>query len=244
MDTSRDPLTITVVYDNLEYDPRLKSMWGFSALVKHRNCCLLFDTGADGKTLLGNMGILGIDPLKIKSLVISHLHTSHTGGLHDLIQAGAHPAVYLHYSAVNAFKHEFGERLKVIPVRTERSMGKDLFTTGIMGRFVLEQALIAQTDSGLVILTGCAYPGIVAMVEKVVANFNAPVRLLMGGFHLWESKEEEVRNILADLRNLDVQNIAPCHCTGERATAMMEKAYGDHFIRTGVGKIIQLNGLR
>ena len=57
-------LIITVVYDNNAYDPRLKTEWGFAALVEYRGHTILFDTGGDGSTLLNNMNLMEIDPTR------------------------------------------------------------------------------------------------------------------------------------------------------------------------------------
>ena len=75
-------MKITIVYDNCLSKPGLRTGWGFSSLIE-TDCAppLLFDTGADGTTLLHNMRKLGIDPGRIGIIVISHAHGDHTGGL-------------------------------------------------------------------------------------------------------------------------------------------------------------------
>ena len=40
--------TITVLYDNLAYEPRLQTDWGFACLVEGPGLTLLFDTGGKG----------------------------------------------------------------------------------------------------------------------------------------------------------------------------------------------------
>lgn len=64
---------------------------------------VLFDTGTNGKTLLHNMEIAGVDPNTIETLVLSHGHYDHTGGLRELLKKRttkhplkiiAHPDVY------------------------------------------------------------------------------------------------------------------------------------------------------
>ena len=74
-------LGITIVYDNTSYDPRLKSDWGFGAWLEYAGHIILFDTGAKGDLLLGNMAKLDLDPLDIDLIVLSHEHGDHTGGL-------------------------------------------------------------------------------------------------------------------------------------------------------------------
>jgi 7,8-dihydropterin-6-yl-methyl-4-(beta-D-ribofuranosyl)aminobenzene 5'-phosphate synthase len=59
-----DTLTVTIIYDNIAIDDRLKTAWGFSALVEYQGQTLLFDTGCDGRMLIENKNVLGIDPGK------------------------------------------------------------------------------------------------------------------------------------------------------------------------------------
>lgn len=82
--------TITILYDNQVFDRELKTEWGFSALFAYQDKALLFDTGGNGMTLLGNMGLLGIDPTKISTIVLSHKHNDHTGGISELLSRCTH----------------------------------------------------------------------------------------------------------------------------------------------------------
>jgi len=111
-----------------------------------------------------------------------------------------------------------------------------------MGRSIPEQALVIRTGQGLVIITGCAHPGIVAIVEQAQEMFAEPIHLVLGGFHLGSKNIAEIDAIRRDFRRLGVAQVAPCHCTGERAISMFAAEYGDNFIQTGVGKLIVLNG--
>jgi 7,8-dihydropterin-6-yl-methyl-4-(beta-D-ribofuranosyl)aminobenzene 5'-phosphate synthase len=234
-------LTITIVYDNNAYDQRLKSAWGFSALVEYRDHTLLFDTGGDGPTLIENMRILGIDPTQIESVVLSHAHEDHTGGLSALLEYGARPIVYLLPSFSTAFKNQVSRTTEVIEVTPGLSIAKGLYTTGEMGQSIPEQALVIRADQGLVIITGCAHPGIVEIVEQARKMFDEPVHLVLGGFHLTSKSKAEIGSILKELRRLEVEQVAPCHCTGESAIAMFAAEYGENFIQAGVGRVIRLD---
>jgi 7,8-dihydropterin-6-yl-methyl-4-(beta-D-ribofuranosyl)aminobenzene 5'-phosphate synthase len=107
-----DSLRITIVYDNRELAPSLGTSWGFAAVVELRGHTVLFDTGADAPTLLGNMRALGIDPRSIEAVVLSHAHGDHTGGLQGLLETGIRPTVYLHTFFPQAFRRawEAGSR--------------------------------------------------------------------------------------------------------------------------------------
>ncbi|MCK4579534.1 MAG: MBL fold metallo-hydrolase [Candidatus Marinimicrobia bacterium] len=237
---AKDMLTITILYDNNPYDPHLSSAWGFAALVEYREQTLLIDTGGDGQVLLGNMDYLGVKPLTIERVVLSHAHGDHTGGLKALLAAGARPTVYLLPSFPGAFKRQVTKLTTVVEVKPGQQLGEGLFTTGEMNGRINEQALVIQSEHGLVVITGCAHPGIVSLVTQARALLGGPIHLVMGGFHLRAKSEAEIAAILAEFRQLGVQRVAPCHCTGERAIAMFAAEYGDDFIRAGVGKVITL----
>jgi 7,8-dihydropterin-6-yl-methyl-4-(beta-D-ribofuranosyl)aminobenzene 5'-phosphate synthase len=101
-----------------------------------------------------------------------------------------------------------------------------------------EQALVIQTGDGIVVITGCAHPGIVEMVTQARALAGGPVRLVLGGFHLGDKSASQIRSIIADFRQLGVEQVAPAHCTGERAIAMFAALYGDSYIEAGAGRVI------
>ena len=208
MKTPADVLKITIVYDNNPFDPRLKTAWGFSALVEYQGQTLLFDTGGLGALLDGNDNL----------------------------------PVYLLPSFADAYKRQVGQLTQVIEVTPGQVLGDSILTTGEISGNIPEQALVIQTEDGLVVITGCAHPGIVRIIESAMALTNDPVYLALGGFHLGSTSETEISAILADFRRLGVKKVAPCHCSGERAIAMFATEYGQEFVQAGVGTVITLDG--
>lgn len=55
--------------------------WGYAALVEVDGKKILFDTGARPGTVLKNVGELGLDLGDVETVVLSHHHWDHTGGL-------------------------------------------------------------------------------------------------------------------------------------------------------------------
>ncbi|HEY47830.1 MAG: hypothetical protein AMJ88_01625 [Anaerolineae bacterium SM23_ 63] len=231
-------LTITIVYDNNAYDTRLTTAWGFAAFIEYQGHTLLFDTGGDGSILLRNMNILEIDPTRIESVVLSHIHGDHVGGLNTLLAQGIQPSVYLLPSFPQSFKQNTSRMVEVIETEPGQVVVDAVYTTGEMGRSPPEQALVIKTDRGLVVITGCAHPGVVQMVEQAQDLFGGNVHLVIGGFHLGGKSIQELERIVDDFRRLEVEKVAPCHCTGDQAIRMFAEAYGNDFIAAGVGKVI------
>ena len=61
--------------------------WGFSALIRTPSEDILFDTGFRQDTVLHNAERLEIDLSGVRTVVLSHFHTDHTGGLLTLRRA-------------------------------------------------------------------------------------------------------------------------------------------------------------
>jgi 7,8-dihydropterin-6-yl-methyl-4-(beta-D-ribofuranosyl)aminobenzene 5'-phosphate synthase len=230
-----DTVTFTVVYDNNAYDPALQTAWGFACLVETGEATVLFDTGGDGPTLLSNMTRLGIDPHSIDAVVLSHIHGDHTGGLAGLLDAGARPVVYVPATFPASFKDGVRARTGLMEVVESLEILPGVYTTGEVGSGIVEQALVVETGDGLVVVTGCAHPGVVEMVRRAKEAVEGEVALVMGGFHLGGASRSQIENIIAEFRRLGVQRVAPCHCTGDLAREMFAGAFGADFFSAGVG---------
>jgi 7,8-dihydropterin-6-yl-methyl-4-(beta-D-ribofuranosyl)aminobenzene 5'-phosphate synthase len=228
---------IIITYDNRALDPNLTSGWGFSCLVGDD---LLFDTGGDGRTLLSNMYKMGIDPAGIRTVVLSHAHGDHTGGLGALLGTGVRPTVYVPGSFTARFKADVRSLTTLVEVHGPAEIQPGVHTTGEVGRGLVEQTLAVETGDGLVVVTGCAHPGVVKMVRRAKESVEGEVYLVMGGFHLGGTSQHRVKAVITDFRQLGVQRVAPCHCTGDRAIRTFAEEYGDDFIETGVGMVLDI----
>jgi 7,8-dihydropterin-6-yl-methyl-4-(beta-D-ribofuranosyl)aminobenzene 5'-phosphate synthase len=109
-----------------------------------------------------------------------------------------------------------------------------------VGSRIVEQALVVETGAGWVVLTGCAHPGILEMVHRAKEVTAGEVALAMGGFHLEGASRDQIEGIIAEFRRLGVQQVAPCHCTGDRARLMFEDAYGTDCTLAGVGRVVSV----
>ena len=175
-------MKITIVYDN-QAEEGLKSGWGFSCLVEAKEK-ILFDTGDSGENLLYNLRQLNIQPESIATIVISHNHWDHTGGLEEFSKLNNNAKVF---------------RPKFFSEPTEISPG--VHSTGALGRLIKEQSLVVNTEKGNLVITGCAHPDLGKIINR--ANQLGKIYGVLGGFHSF-SKLEKLRGI---------KLIAPCHCT-------------------------------
>lgn len=234
---------MTILYDNNGFDPRLKTAWGFSVLVRGLEKTVLFDTGGDGATLLSNMRLLGVEPDQIDIVVLSHIHGDHTGGLGKFLEKNAHVVIYL----PGSFPGNFKQALIALGARVEevleaREIFPGAYTTGELGDGIREQALAIKTPKGLVVITGCAHPGIVGMVRraKEIAGEDR-VELVVGGFHLGGESSSRIESVAGQLRLLSVHRVSPCHCSGDATRTLFRQEFGSKYIQSGAGKEIILS---
>ncbi len=237
-------LTITIIYDNNPYKQDLETNWGFSAFITGTEKKILFDTGG-GRLLLDNMEKLAIEPDSIDVVVLSHIHRDHTGGLAGFLEKNSSVTVYLPSAFPKKFKdnvHNYGA--KIIEVNESLQICENVYSTGQLGKLIKEQSLIIKTDKGLVLITGCAHPGIVKIVNIAKDLLNNDIFLVMGGFHLEWMTKCGIEKIISAFKNLGISYVGPCHCSGHKARSLFEKHFDSHYINIGAGKVINLANLQ
>jgi 7,8-dihydropterin-6-yl-methyl-4-(beta-D-ribofuranosyl)aminobenzene 5'-phosphate synthase len=234
-------LQLYVVFNNVPYNESLETSWGFACLIKGLDKTVLFDTGGDGEILLSNMQQLGLYPKIVDSIVLSHIHGDHTGGLDAFLARNPHVTVFVPRSFPASFHHDVeGLGASLETVAGPRQLMDHVYSTGEMGRGIREQALIIDTPRGLVVMTGCAHPNVADMAEQAQAYMDKNIYLLMGGFHLGGTSDSGIRTIIQRLKTLGVKKVAPSHCTGDKAIALFRQQWQDNFIEGGLGAVIEI----
>jgi 7,8-dihydropterin-6-yl-methyl-4-(beta-D-ribofuranosyl)aminobenzene 5'-phosphate synthase len=229
-------IVITIVYDDHPLDRRLQAGFGFACVIQGLPDTILFDTGGRGKLLLANMAALGIRPEQIGSIVLSHAHGDHTGGLHDFLQAHGQVKVFVPGAFPSGFKQDVRHSgAKVVETDGPCRVCEGAWTTGVLKRGIEEQGLYLKTSKGPVMITGCAHPGVVKMAEAARHHAGRPVFAVLGGFHMGGASVDEIHRVVRDLREMGVQQVAPCHCSGDKARRLMKEAFGEGYLVSGVG---------
>jgi 7,8-dihydropterin-6-yl-methyl-4-(beta-D-ribofuranosyl)aminobenzene 5'-phosphate synthase len=101
---------------------------------------------------------------------------------------------------------------------------------------VMEVSLAIDTPDGIVLVVGCSHPTIEKIVEATKAAINKPIHLVLGGTHLLPAKDDEIKRIATVLHDTwKVAWIAPAHCTGEPAFAILKQTFGDRYVYAGLG---------
>jgi len=213
-------MKITIVYDNEVKKVALRADWGFSALIETEKASpILFDTGADSSILLHNMNELGIDPKDITTIVISHAHGDHTGGLTDILRENKDAELYIPSSF-----HTNVTGRKITVVKEAIQIAEDVFSTGELEG--VEQSLALRVDKGIFVVAGCSHPG-VGNILKAAARFGK-VYGIAGGLHGFR-----------DFKILDeLSLIYPCHCTQYKKK--IKELFEDKVAECGAGLVIEL----
>lgn len=48
-----------------------------------------------------------------------------------------------------------------------------------------------------------------------------------------------MKGLIAQLKALGVRQVGPSHCTGDKAIALFQEAFGGNFVRLGVGRVLK-----
>lgn len=216
-------MRVRIVYDN-EAQTGFKSDWGFSCLIETGDQNLLFDTGSSRDILAFNLQQLHVQREAIDTIVLSHEHGDHIGGLDAVLHPGN--TVFVPSSFSRRFKHAVAQVAEVVDVTLPREIVPGVYTTGELGAWQKEQSLVLDTPNGMVVVTGCAHPGLETIL--VAAATFGELYGAIGGFHGF--------NRLELLRELDL--IVPCHCTAHKREIL--ERYPEKTERCGAGMVMEL----
>lgn len=93
-----------------------------------------------------------------------------------------------------------------------------------------DQSLILHLkNKGLIVICGCAHSGLINTIThaKHIMNTDS-VYAVIGGFHLKNTTPQRIDATAKALQKLNVQQIAPCHCTGLKAIQKFTSSFKHH----------------
>ncbi len=123
-----------------------------------------------------------------------------------------------------------------------------------------DQAVVVETDAGLVLLLGCAHAGVVNTLDHVrrvasgtdvirphrhdlprAADGLPRVRAVVGGMHLLHASPARLRATSDALRAAGVDLVAPVHCTGKRGKRHLRATLPDAYADCATGSVLEFD---
>ena len=90
-----------------------------------------------------------------------------------------------------------------------------------------DMSLVAVTDKGLVVISGCGHAGIVNTLEYARKKVQAaPIHAALGGFHLFALNDEKLDWTAGKLKEFGLKNFLGAHCTGIEAVYRLRQQTG------------------
>jgi 7,8-dihydropterin-6-yl-methyl-4-(beta-D-ribofuranosyl)aminobenzene 5'-phosphate synthase len=103
-------------------------------------------------------------------------------------------------------------------------------------------ALIIDTESGLVVIVGCAHRGIINILKHARSlTGKEAVYAVIGGLHLFRASEERVQKTIAALKEMGIRKLGGSHCTGFRASARLAQEFEGIFFLNNAGNRFTLS---
>ena len=85
-------------------------------------------------------------------------------------------------------------------------------------------ALWINKDEGLVICTGCCHSGIVNTLSYIMRRTGEKrVKKIIGGLQLVNSSRERLEKTAEELNKFEIEELVPCHCTGDEAVEYLSE---------------------
>jgi len=216
---------VKIVFDNNAL-PGFQSGWGFGAIVlnNYSNNIILFDTGSEFPKLARNLEKFNINIEEIQKVIISHTHMDHAGGLMSLVAINPNIELYLAYSKKDYMSNQMPSDVKIYGIKDITEIDDKTYCSKELGTGIPEISLFLKSEEGIVIITGCAHPGLENIIEN--AKELGKIRAVLGGFHGFDK--------LYALEGIDL--IAPCHCTSK--TNKIRKNFPNNFVEIKAGSIL------
>ena len=264
-DTSAD-VKATILADNRSSNlTRFPTEHGLSILLDTGSLLVLLDTGASD-LFIRNARTLGVNLADVDYVFLSHGHNDHTGGLRAFLEINDKAKVIVSPEAVGrAFFSTRGNLHSIttdwpldamdgrtIPVDGNSELpGGVRIIADIPKPFPIPEGnrnlLIGENQDEYppdpfrhelafyvdgVLFTGCAHHGL----ENILAACPWPVKTVIGGFHLLDSKDENLYESADDLEAMGNRLLDKYpdtafytgHCTGDDAFKTLKGVLGDH----------------
>jgi len=214
-------MDILLIAEGSTKEDRKAKCWGTSFLLGEDT---LFDAFGREDLFFEKIRYYDIDLLKIKNIVISHDHWDHIAALGKILDINKNISVFLCENGSSEIKKlVLSKGSLVCDISTPQKIKDKIYSLGEIpfiysGKTMFEQSLAVFGEKGLSVISGCAHPGIFEIIKKAKEYFNEDIYSVIGGFHMYNLKEDEIMKIVDDIYSIGVKKIYPLHCTGREAS--------------------------
>lgn len=167
-------IKILMVYNNAGDNGDYIKRWGLLIWIEQNDEAILFDTGKKPKILWKNILQAGFDIHKLSKIIISHNHQDHIGGLPILLKKlKFSPKVLVPHSDLERIKSKYPQA-DISGIKGPTQINNYLWSTGEMfgstewGPMICEQSMIISQNDSMLLLAGCAHPGVVKITKKAI----------------------------------------------------------------------------
>lgn len=110
-------MKFTVLVENTREQKAVKAAHGLALLIELEDQKILFDTGPSD-VIMKNAKSLGIDLSSVDSVILSHGHSDHAGGIDSLRKVNKSAVIYMHESSRNPFRYVIN-KLLAMPINNK-----------------------------------------------------------------------------------------------------------------------------
>jgi len=213
---------LVVLVDNRAIEP-LEPAWGLAVYLEAEGTRVLFDTGPEPVVLERNSELLRTRLNDLDFVFLSHEHADHVGGLPYVADLNPGLEVYIPAGASKSLRRWIEDLgLRAVCVRGVREISEGIYSSGEVCSGICEHALVVRTRGGLLVLTGCAHPGVRPLIERARA-LDKRVLMLLGGLHLAGAGLTELESVARYMAEIEIDTVLPLHCSGDRAVTYLAR---------------------